>query len=181
MTSLTPIEGRVAYIFAEDNFDADQIVGPENLTEQDIDRLIAVAMRQFDPDFAAHVRPGDILVGGRNFGYGHPHYPPMLAMRRLGITAVVAEYFAPGYWREEMEEGFPQITCPGIVAAAGRWDTVRIDFERNELLNLTRNVRCAIEPFSPAETRMLAAGGLNRYLQLRMRDERNSDQAPPVS
>jgi len=64
--------------------------------------------------FADLVQPGDIIVGGENFGYGHPHFAPMIGLRRLGISAVAANSFATGYWREEIAEGFPQIACPGI-------------------------------------------------------------------
>jgi hypothetical protein len=67
------------------------------------------------------VQPGDLLVGNHNFGYGHPHYPPMIGMRHLGIAGVIAESFSPGYWRGEIAMGFPQVICPGISApsAAG--------------------------------------------------------------
>ncbi len=38
--TLAPIRGRVAYVFDEPHFDADQIIGPENLAVQDIDQLV---------------------------------------------------------------------------------------------------------------------------------------------
>jgi 3-isopropylmalate/(R)-2-methylmalate dehydratase small subunit len=56
------------------------------------------------------VRLGDLLVGNHNFGYGHPHYPPMKAMRHMGIAGVIV--VPPGYWRGEISMGFPQVSCP---------------------------------------------------------------------
>jgi 3-isopropylmalate/(R)-2-methylmalate dehydratase small subunit len=162
--TLEPMRGRVAFIFAEDNFDVDRIVGPENIAVQDHDRLAAIAKQRLDEEFATRVRRGDFLLGGANFGYGHPHYPPMQAMRHIGLRAVIAESFAPGYWREEMEEGFPQISCPGILAAAGRWDELIVDFDACEIRNVTRDTRFSFEPFTPGERALLAAGGLNGYL-----------------
>ena len=117
--SLDALRGRVAFVFAEADFDVDQIVGVENIRLTDPDALAACAMRRFDPGFAEQVRPGDVVVGAENFGYGHPHFAPMIGLRRLGVRAVIAESFATGYWREEIAEGFPQIACPGITGLPG--------------------------------------------------------------
>jgi 3-isopropylmalate/(R)-2-methylmalate dehydratase small subunit len=169
--TLADITGRVAFVFEEANFDVDQIVGPENINERDLERLCQLAMRDYDPAFAAKVRPGDVLVANGNFGYGHPHYPPMIAMRRLGIQAVIAESFAPGYWREEMEEGFPQITCPGIVAAVRRWDRVTIDFAAAQVRCARSDLALPFVPFTANETALLAAGGLLGYLKGALTDD----------
>ena len=127
--SLDALRGRVAFVFEEADFDVDQIVGVENIRLTDPDALAACAMRRFDPGFAEQVRPGDVVVGAENFGYGHPHFAPMIGLRRLGVRAVIAESFATGYWREEIAEGFPQIACPGITGLVERWDKIEIDWE----------------------------------------------------
>lgn len=75
---LKNLRGRVAWIFSEPDFDVDDIVGVANIKIKDPAKLAEVAMKDFDPDFAASVKQGDILIGGENFGYGHPHYPPKI-------------------------------------------------------------------------------------------------------
>ena len=67
------LRGRVAFVFDELDFDVDQIIGVKNIKIQNIDELAKVAMTSYDPEFASKVKPGDILVGANNFGYGHPH------------------------------------------------------------------------------------------------------------
>ena len=89
--SLKNLQGRVAWVFEEDDYDIDLIVGVSNIKITDLNELAALVMADRAPGFAATVQPGDLLVGGRNFGYGHPHYPAMRAMRHLGIAGVVAE------------------------------------------------------------------------------------------
>lgn len=163
--TLPPLRGRVAFVFTEVDFDVDQIVGVKNIKVQDVAELARLAMQAYDPDFAQKVRPGDILVGAENFGYGHPHYPPMRAMRHLGIAGVVAESFSPGYWRGEISMGFPQATCPGVLAAVSRWDEIEVDYAENVLRNLTRGTSLPIEPLSAGDAAMLAAGGLVPYLK----------------
>lgn len=169
MTQMTPglpvLRGRVAFIFEEEDFDVDQIVGVKNIKVQDIDELAAAAMQSYDPDFHAQVRPGDLLVGNHNFGYGHPHYPPMKAMRHLGITGVICESFSPGYWRGEISMGFPQATCPGILQLVQRWDEIELDYGHGEVRNLTRGTSLPIEPLAAADRSMLEAGGLIGYLK----------------
>ncbi|MEP3438335.1 MAG: hypothetical protein ABJN75_16380 [Hoeflea sp.] len=163
--ALENLRGRVAFIFEEVNFDVDQIVGVKNIKITDIDELADAAMQSYDPDFRNLVRPGDLLVGADNFGYGHPHYPPMRAMRHIGISGVLAESFSPGYWRGEISMGFPQATCPGILGLVERWDEIEIDWAASEVRNLTKGSALPIDPLSNADRAMLDAGGLIGYLQ----------------
>lgn len=163
--TLPLLAGRVAWIHEQPNFDVDQIIGVKNIKISDLDELAALAMQPFDPNFSAHVRPGDLLVGGSNFGYGHPHYPPMMAMRHLGIAGVIAESFAPGFFRGEISMGFPLLTCPGIVKAVSRWDVVSVDWERNLLVNQSTGQQLPVVALAEADREMLAHGGLIAFLQ----------------
>jgi 3-isopropylmalate/(R)-2-methylmalate dehydratase small subunit len=162
---LKNLRGRVAFIFEEENFDVDQIVGVKNIKITDVVELAKFAMQSYDQDFHAKVRPGDLLVGGPNFGYGHPHYPPMRAMLHLGIGGVIAESFSPGYWRGEISMGFPQASCSGILGLVERWDELELDWGKNEVRNLTKGRALPIEPLSHADRQMLDAGGLIPYLK----------------
>ncbi|MBM3346595.1 MAG: 3-isopropylmalate dehydratase, partial [Betaproteobacteria bacterium] len=100
-------------------------------------------------------------------GYGHPHYPPMKAMRKLGIAGVIAESFSPGYWRGEISMGFPQVACRGILGLVQRWDELEVDWKRSIVRNLTRGTELAFEALSHADVQMLEAGGLEGYLKRR--------------
>jgi 3-isopropylmalate/(R)-2-methylmalate dehydratase small subunit len=162
---LKNLRGRVAFAFAEDDYDVDQIVGVRNIRIQDRDELQRIVMKSIDPDFVTAVRSGDVLVGGRNFGYGHPHYPPMTAMRNLGISCVVAESFSPGYWWGEMAEGFPQITCPGVLSLAQRWDEIEVAWDEGLVRNLITQKALPFEAFSRSELEILNSGGLLKHLQ----------------
>jgi len=151
------LRGRVAWIFEAD-FDVDLIIGVENIKYYDADVLAKVCMRAYDPHFVEQVRPGDVVVGGRNFGYGHPHYPAMIAMRNAGIVAVLAESFAPGFWRGELYQGMPLVTVPGISAAVQRWDEVEVDW-RAATVRLPSGDVLRGEPPSPHAIDVIAAGG----------------------
>ena len=105
------LTGRVAWIFGDD-FDIDLLIGVENIKCYDSDLLLSKLMNSYEENFVSKVRPGEFLVAGRNFGYGHPHYPPMVAMRSAGVAGVIAESFAPGFWRGETYNGSKH--SPGV-------------------------------------------------------------------
>lgn len=165
--ALKNLRGRVAWIFAEDDFDVDQIVGVKNIKITDIDELARLAMKAQEPDFAQQVRAGDLLVGGRNFGYGHPHYPPLRAMRHLGIAGIVGESFSPGFWRGEISMGFPLVPAEGILGAVQRWDEIEVDWDAGRVVNHTRGVSLPFAPLALADRRMLECGGMVGYLKQR--------------
>lgn len=170
--ALPNLQGRAAFIFDEDDFDVDQIVGVKNIKIQDIDELADLAMRSYDPDFRTSVKPGDLLIGGSNFGYGHPHYPPMRAMRHMGIAGVIAESFASVYWRGEISMGFPQVSCPGILGLVSRWDEIEVDWESCEVRNITSGRGLPFEPLSLADHDMIEEGGLMPYLKRKVAADR---------
>ena len=163
--ALAPINGRVAWIFTDENFDVDQIVGVKNIKITDVGELSKLAMKAFDPDFASAVRPGDVVVGAANFGYGHPHYPPLRALRHLGIAAVIAESFSPGFWRGEISMGTPLVPCPGILDFVGRWDEIEVDWIGGLVRNRTSSKVRPFEALSLGDREMLETGGLVPYLK----------------
>lgn len=166
--SLRNLRGRVAWVFDEDDFDIDLIIGISNIKVTDVNELARLAMSDRDPGFAQRVQPGDLLVGGRNFGYGHPHYPAMRAMRHLGIAGVVAESFSPGFFRGEISMGFPLVTCPGIVHAVRQGELIEVDWSGACVRLPEAGRSLPLQPLSAAERGTLEAGGLIPYLKTRI-------------
>lgn len=156
--------GRVAWKFGDD-FDIDLAIGVDNIKYYDPDKLRSVLMQAYDSAFVDDVRLGDVLVGGRNFGYGHPHYPAMIAMRNAGIVAVVAESYAPGFWRGELYQGMPLVTVQGISDAVERWDDIEVEW-RTATVRVPRTGETLHgTPPSPHAIDVIdAGGGLNLLL-----------------
>jgi 3-isopropylmalate/(R)-2-methylmalate dehydratase small subunit len=163
--SQTTLRGRVAWCFGDD-FDVDEIVGVENIRTFDIDFLKSVCMTPFVEGFAEEVRPGDLIVAGRNFGYGHPHDQPMLAMRALGVAGVVAESFAPLFARSETFNGFPLLACPGISATVKRGDTLTVRWETG-VVEIDGGASLQAVPPGPDVIELVRAGGGHALLLAR--------------
>lgn len=150
--------GRAAWVYPDD-FDADDIVGVENMTVQDPRRLREATMAAYAERFSEEVRPGDILVAGRNFGFGHVHDQPMWAMRDMGITLVIAESFAPFFARSEKYSGMRLLSCPGIGSAVSRWDEISVDWDTRIVCDETTGQRFQAEPWSSYDAALAETGG----------------------
>lgn len=171
---LPVIKGRVAWIFPEPNFDIDLIVGVSNIKIKDIEILKSVCMKDYDSSFINKVQPGDLIIGGENFGYGHPHYPAFIALRALGISAVIAESFAPGFYRGETSNGFPLIECPDILNHVARWDVLTLDWEQERIKNENSGISLSCLPIPQKTKDLVKHGGILNYLRANRLSESKS-------
>jgi 3-isopropylmalate/(R)-2-methylmalate dehydratase small subunit len=89
----------------------------------------------------------------------------MIGMRHLGISAVIAESFSPGYWRGEVAMGFPQIACPDILKFVNRWDVIEVDWAAHKIKNHTRHDQIDFEVWSESDQLMIESGGVLGYLK----------------
>lgn len=161
---LPEIKGRVAWVFSEPNYDIDNIVGVANITLTDIEQMKKVCMSDYDPEFQSVVQDGDVLVGGENFGYGHPHYVAFKALRALGIRTVFAESFNPSFYKGEVSNGVALIEVPGILKAVNRWDTVALDWEKNEV-SINDDVKLTCVPIPQRTKDIVECGSLINYIR----------------
>jgi hypothetical protein len=116
-------------------------------------------------------------VGGSNFGYGHPHYPAMVALRAVGVVAVVADSFSPGFWRGETYNGMPLVTVPGVSKAARRFDEIEVDWKAARVRFPARGIELTGEPPSERTVAVLEAGGKYQLLLEQHRRRAAADAA----
>lgn len=162
------LKGRVIWVFDEQNFDIDRIIGIENIKETNVEKLIEVCMTEFENDFVEKVQQGDWIIGGKNFGYGHPHRPAMIVMRHLGVKGVIAESFSPGFYRGQIADGVPLIKCDEIVKKVSRFDQLSINWEDSLIINETTNETITYDPLPKGDKMIVDAGGHIPYLKQRL-------------
>lgn len=111
-----------------DHVDTDAILPGRYLAIRDPDQLAAHCLESLDPDFRARVRPGDIVVAGRNFGTGSSREHAVIALKAAGIRAIVVESAARIFFRNAINLGLPVLVSPEASRAlqAGRAATVRV-------------------------------------------------------
>ena len=158
------VKGTVIWKF-ENNFNADRIVGSKNIGEKDIEILGRVCMADFDQDFTNRVRKGDIMIAGRNFGYGHPHQQSIQSIKKVGISTVIAESFYPGWYRMAFFHNFPVLICPEISQLADVGQELAVDLSTGKVKNLTTGKTIQGEPIPPFLMDVLNTGGLPAWLK----------------
>ncbi len=119
------IKGR-AWIFGDD-VDTDVIIPGKYLRTKDLSTLAEHVMEGLDPQFAAKVRKGDIIVAGRNFGCGSSREQAPLTLREVGVSAVVAKSFARIFYRNAINVGLPLIEANAICKEG---DEIEIDLAK---------------------------------------------------
>ena len=90
-----------------DNVDTDVIIPARYLNAPSPEELAKHCMEDIDASFATTVKPGDIIVGGANFGCGSSREHAPQAIKRSGVKAVVAESFAEIFFGNSSGIGMP--------------------------------------------------------------------------
>jgi 3-isopropylmalate/(R)-2-methylmalate dehydratase small subunit len=120
---------------------------------------------------AALVRPGDVIVAGRNWGCGSSREQAVTCLRSAGIRIIIAKSFARIYFRNAVNNGLLPVICPEAVTAIQPGEPVTVDADRC-------GVHCAgpcpagrdfpFAPLSPSVAAILRAGGLLPMLRARV-------------
>ena len=149
-----------------DNIDTDAIA-PGRYMKFGIAEIAPHCLEGVLPEFARSVRPGDVVVGGRNFGTGSSREQAPAALKHLGVAALVAESFAGLFYRNALNLGLPAVVC----ADARRirdGDRLRVSFESGEIVNLTTGEALRCELIPPHLMEMVRDGGLLAHLEKRL-------------
>ena len=166
MQNMTPAGGR-AWVFGE-NIDTD-VLAPGRYMKFGIEEIAKHCLESVAPAFAASVRPGDVVVAGRNFGAGSSREQAAGALRQLGVACVLAPSFGGIFYRNALNLGLPVLVCDGV----GRildGDRIGVDAAAGRVINHTRGETIACEPIPPHLLSMVEDGGLLAHLERRMRD-----------
>jgi 3-isopropylmalate/(R)-2-methylmalate dehydratase small subunit len=149
-----------------DNVDTDAIA-PGRYMKFGIEEIAQHCLESVRPEFARTVKPGDVVVGGRNFGAGSSREQAPAALKQLGVAALVAESFAGLFYRNALNLGLPAIVC----ANAGRirdGDLLRVAFEDGQIANLTTVETLQCDPIPAHLVEMVRDGGLLAHLEKRL-------------
>lgn len=147
-----------------DDVDTDAIIPARYLNTTDPALLAAHCMEDADPSFAARVKPGDIIVAGRNFGCGSSREHAPIAIKGAGVGCVVAHSFARIFYRNAFNMGLPILECPEAAASIEAGDQVEVDLSRGGIVNHSRQQTYQAHPVPPFMRELLEAGGLMAYV-----------------
>ncbi|MVB10626.1 2,3-dimethylmalate dehydratase small subunit [Caprobacter fermentans] len=143
-----------------DNVDTDVIIPARYLNSSDPKHLASHCMEDIDAAFAQKVRPGDIIVGGSNFGCGSSREHAPLAIKSCGVSCVIAKSFARIFYRNSINIGLAILECPQAAENIRQRDEISIDFDSGVITNKTREETYQAEPFPEFIREIINADGL---------------------
>jgi len=121
------------------------------------------------PEFAEEVKPGDIIVAGRNWGCGSSRENAPENLKNIEVGAVVAESFGRIYFRNSVAIAFPNIACLGVHDAFEEGDEMELDIEKARVRNLTSGAELQGQPYTSEMLNILRQGGLLNVLKERLK------------
>lgn len=148
-----------------DNVDTDVIIPARYLNTIDKKELASHCMEDLDTTFTSRVKPGDIMVGGENFGCGSSREHAPVAIKAAGIDCVIAKSFARIFYRNAINIGLAILECPAASAEIENGDEVTVDFDTGVITDVTKGTTYQAEPFPPFIKDMIARGGLMASLK----------------
>lgn len=150
-----------------DNVDTDVIIPARYLNTPDAKELAAHCMEDIDPDFVKKVQPGDIMVGGANFGCGSSREHAPLAIKTAGVSCVIAATFARIFYRNAINIGFPILECAEAAEGIQAGDTVSVDFSTSVITDETTGKTYQAAPLPAFVQGIVDNGGLLKSLKAR--------------
>lgn len=162
---MQPIQGRVWKYGDAVNTDV-IFPGKYTYTISDPREMARHALEDLDPDFVAGVRPGDVIVGGANFGCGSSREQAVICLKEAGVGAVVARSFARIFYRNCINLALPALVCPAAVDALQAGDRVEVDLRSGRIRFGEETHSFPALPGAVLE--ILRAGGLEAYTRARI-------------
>ncbi|MGB8953112.1 MAG: 3-isopropylmalate dehydratase small subunit [Candidatus Aminicenantales bacterium] len=124
------------------------------------------ALEGLDPEFAERVKPGDIVVAGKNFGCGSSREQAAACLKYAGVQAVIARSFARIYFRNAINLGLPVLQSEEASENLRTGDEAEIDFSGGKIIAGTRVY--SFPPLPESVIGILEAGGLIAYTRKKL-------------
>lgn len=116
------------------------------------------------PGWVDQVQPGDIIVGGLNYGMGSSR-PAARSLRNCGVAALVAESINGLFFRNAVNFGLLAFECPGVHTAFAEGQTLEISLDEFTVTNRETGVVLKAQPVPPMLLDLMLNGGLYPYLE----------------
>ena len=132
------------------------------------EEILPHLLEDLDPAFASSVKPGDVILAGKNFGCGSSREQPALGLKAAGIQAVVARSFARIFFRSAINQGLLLVECPEAVEAYRERDEVAVDAASGRIAVGERSFSFPALP--PEILAIRDAGGLLPYARKKLKE-----------
>jgi len=170
MKEVELIQGRV-FVFG-DNIDTDQIYPGRYLELTEPEEVALHAMEGVDPNFPSKVRPGDIIVAGKNFGCGSSREHAVITLLASGVRAVVAKSFARIFYRNAINRGLPAVEIPDLEPNSISQGSIATLDLKNGTFSYSEGKTYNFVPFPDSIMAIIEAGGIMPFYKAKTTGQR---------
>src|SRR5512133_196526 len=117
------------------------------------------------PEDARGVKPGDVIVGGQNFGCGSSREHAPIAIKGSQAKCVIAASYARIFFRNCVNIGLPILECPEAAADITEGDDVDVNLATGEIFNRTNGHHYQARPLPDFVLKIAEAGGIVNFLK----------------
>jgi len=125
------------------------------------------ALEDLDPGFAQQVKPGDVIVAGRNFGCGSSREQAATCLKYAGVRAVIAKSFARIFFRNAINQGLPVLQSEEAADNIENEEEIEIDVASGKIK--TEKGVFEFSPFPESVLGILKEGGLIAYTRKKLK------------
>jgi 3-isopropylmalate/(R)-2-methylmalate dehydratase small subunit len=148
-----------------DNLNTDEIIpGRYNITI-DPAELAKHVFCEIKPDYPIKVQPGDVIIGGQNFGCGSSREHAPIAIKGSGVQCVIAHSYARIFFRNAVNIGLPILECPEAAAEIEESDQIEVDLSMGRITNLSSGCQYQAQPLPDFVLKIADAGGIVNFLK----------------
>lgn len=178
------VRGR-AWFLDRDSLNTDGIYAGKHTYNDALtpEQMTAFIFENFDPDLRTRIKPGDVVIGGLNFGTGSSREQAATALKYSGIPCVIAASFSETYKRNAFNNGFVCFECPELIqslrapsASSGVGESgaqksrlvgdIEIDYQRSTLT--IGGKQFPFPALSPVAQDLVVAGGAESVIKRRL-------------
>ena len=153
-----------AWTFRE-NMNTDEIIpGRYNITIDPLE-LAKNVFCEVKPEYAKTAQPGDVIVGGQNFGCGSSREHAPIAIKGSQAKCIIAPSFARIFFRNAINIGLPILECPEAVADITEGDDIEVDLSSGKIFNRTNGNDYQAQALPDFVLKIAEAGGIINFLK----------------
>ncbi len=154
-----------AHVYKRDHINTDEIIPARYLNTDDVAELAVHCMEDLDAGFAGKCSPGDVIVGGVDFGCGSSREHAVWALQGAKVGTVIAQTFARIFYRNCINCGFYVIELENAADKINDGDEIEIDYEKGIINNKTQSKAIEFKALPDFAIEIINDGGLLEHIK----------------
>ena len=152
-------------VLNHNNISTDQIFPGKYVNLTDASEIASHVLEGLDPEIQQRIKPESILVVGKNFGCGSSREHAVIALKKSGVCAVIAESAGRIWYRNAINLGLPVILIEEPALKIGDDEELEIHLKQGIVKNISKAVDYQGEPVADFILEIFESGGIKPMMR----------------